>query len=237
MYGLWLLIWGQSMTILDTSFRSQFMKQPPPILPRGLILGSQRYKCSWGTSPHNPNKMQESNLIADPEVESQSSRSGSKKTHYVFSPQETERSSSEDTFPASARLDKHTCLRCCTKILNFSAVSRTSWLSEKLWVVSFQFAEFLLQNSLEALTVSGDTVKEGTWKEHKIAFKTHEWAPSAEPHGKSMMMSPLGTRLLPGAWASIPLEGIMQWWLLLQRLQLKFPRQYPYFKCACLNKI
>jgi hypothetical protein len=48
------------------------------------------------------------------------------------------------------------------KILDFSAVSRTSWLSEKLWAVSFQLAEFLLQNGLEALTVSGGTVKEGT---------------------------------------------------------------------------
>lgn len=49
------------------------------------------------------------------------------------------------------------------KILDFSAVSRTSpvvW--EVSGAVSFQLGKFLLQCGLEALTVSGGTVNEGT---------------------------------------------------------------------------
>lgn len=82
MYASSLQIWGRGMTVLDTEFvRSQFTRQPPPILPRGHILSLQQYKGSQGTSLHNPNKVPETNLIADPEVESQGSRSQGRKTH------------------------------------------------------------------------------------------------------------------------------------------------------------
>lgn len=38
--------WLADLKLRYDCFRSQFTKQPPPILPGGLILGLQQYKSS-----------------------------------------------------------------------------------------------------------------------------------------------------------------------------------------------
>lgn len=171
-------------------------------------------------------------------MESQGSRSRGRKTREVFSPQEAARPSSEDTFPASALLDKHTCLRRYMRILNFSALSRTSRLSGKfLELYPFQLGKFLLQCGLEALTVSGGTVNAGTWEGCQRAFKTpvHRGPSTAwknqrwcVPQGRCRCLKP----------------GFLFFWKRLcsdtcfcEGCRLKFPRQYPDFECTCLSKM
>lgn len=171
-------------------------------------------------------------------MESQGSRSSGRKTHKVFSPQEAARPSSEDTFPASALLDKHTCLRCYMKILNFSVVSRTSpavW--EVSQAVSFQLGKFLLQCGLEALAVSGDTVNEGTWKDCQIAFKTpvHQVQSTTWKNQWWYVLQGLCCCLKPGFlffWKRLRSDACF-----CEGCRLKFPRQYPDFECTCLSKM
>lgn len=126
----------------DSDLRSQFTDGPSSLL-KGLILPVNSTKDHDGSNLQNPNKALGTGLKSRScKVRDQGSREGK-----YNSPGCTgeEKPSSKEAFPASPLLNKHTCLGCKMKLLNFSTVSRTFWPSGELHVVSFKLAEFLLQ--------------------------------------------------------------------------------------------
>lgn len=97
------------------------------------------------------------------------------------------------------------------KILNFSALSRTSRLSGKfLELYPFQLGKFLLQCGLEALTVSWGHSKRRDMRRMSESIQNARAPRAKHRMEKSAMMCPSGTVPLPEAWVSILLEEIMQ---------------------------